>query len=49
MNGFCILFGQEVCLGMPNWIEGTMKVRGKAEDLIRFFENGFDAPVKMDI
>ena len=33
---------------MPNWIEGTMKVRGKAEDLIRFFENGFDAPVKKE-
>ena len=31
---------------MPNWIEGTMKLRGKAADLIRFFENGFDTKVE---
>ena len=33
---------------MPNWIEGTMKVRGKAEDLIRFFEVGFDSTVEKE-
>ena len=27
---------------MPNWIEGTMKVRGKAENLMRLFENAFE-------
>ena len=31
---------------MPNWIEGTMKVRGKAENLIEFFENAFDGKVR---
>ena len=31
---------------MPNWIEGTMKLRGKAADLIRFFDNGFDMTVE---
>ena len=29
---------------MPNWIEGTLKLRGSAEDLIRFFEEGFENP-----
>lgn len=31
---------------MPNWIEGTLKLRGKAADLIRFFEGGFDTKVE---
>ena len=30
---------------MPNWIEGTLKLRGSSEDLIRFFEKGFENPV----
>lgn len=30
---------------MPNWIEGTLKVRGKAENLIRFMETAIDAGV----
>lgn len=30
---------------MPNWIEGTLKLRGSSEDLIRFFEKGFEDPV----
>lgn len=25
---------------MPNWIEGTLKVRGKKDNLINFLENG---------
>ena len=25
---------------MPNWIEGTMKLRGKREDIARFFREG---------
>lgn len=25
---------------MPNWIEGTMKLRGKRSDIKRFFEEG---------
>lgn len=33
---------------MPNWIEGTMKLRGKSADLIRFFENGFDTKVEKE-
>lgn len=33
---------------MPNWIEGTMKLRGKAEDLIRFVDNGFDGNVNKE-
>lgn len=28
---------------MPNWIEGTMKLRGKQEDIKRFFREGLDA------
>lgn len=28
---------------MPNWIEGTLKLRGKREDIKRFFEEGLDA------
>lgn len=28
---------------MPNWIEGTMKLRGKREDILRFFREGLDA------
>ena len=28
---------------MPNWIEGTMKLRGKREDIRRFFNEGLDA------
>ena len=27
---------------MPNWIEGTMKLRGKREDIYRFFKDGLD-------
>ena len=27
---------------MPNWIKGTMKLRGKREDIYRFFKNGLD-------
>lgn len=27
---------------MPNWIEGTMKLRGKREDIYRFFKEGLD-------
>ena len=30
---------------MPNWIEGTMKVRGTSEALMKFVENVFDANV----
>jgi hypothetical protein len=33
---------------MPNWIEGTMKLRGKAEDLIRFVDNGLDGNVNKE-
>ena len=25
---------------MPNWIEGTLKLRGQSEDLKRFFKDG---------
>ena len=28
---------------MPNWIEGTMKLRGKREDIKRFLDNELDA------
>lgn len=28
---------------MPNWIEGTMKLRGKRKDITRFFREGLDA------
>ena len=28
---------------MPNWIEGTMKLRGKREDIKRFFREGLQA------
>lgn len=28
---------------MPNWIEGTMKLRGKQENIKRFFEEGIEA------
>ena len=28
---------------MPNWIEGTMKLRGKREDIRRFFKEGLEA------
>lgn len=31
---------------MPNWIEGTMKVRGKAENLARFIENAIESNVE---
>ena len=27
---------------MPNWIKGTMKLRGKREDIYMFFKNGLD-------
>ena len=27
---------------MPNWIEGTMKLRGRQEDIKRFFREGLD-------
>lgn len=27
---------------MPNWIEGTMKLRGKREDIHRFFKEGLE-------
>jgi len=27
---------------MPNWIEGTLKLRGKSEDLKRFFTEGLE-------
>ena len=27
---------------MPNWIEGTMKLRGKRENIRRFFLEGLD-------
>ena len=27
---------------MPNWIKGTMKLRGKREDIYRFFKNGLN-------
>ena len=27
---------------MPNWIEGTMKLRGKREDIYRFFKEGLN-------
>lgn len=30
---------------MPNWIEGTMKVRGTAQSVVTFLENAFDASV----
>lgn len=30
---------------MPNWIEGTMKLRGKAENIGRFFSEGLDSDV----
>lgn len=33
---------------MPNWIEGTLKLRGKAEDLIRFVDNGIDGNVNKE-
>ena len=28
---------------MPNWIKGTMKLRGKREDIAKFFREGLDA------
>lgn len=28
---------------MPNWIKGTMKLRGKRENIKRFFKEGLDA------
>ena len=28
---------------MPNWIKGTMKLRGKREDIRRFFKEGLEA------
>ena len=34
---------------MPNWIEGTIKLRGKSEDLKRFFAEGFEPTRKDDI
>lgn len=30
---------------MPNWIEGTMKVRGNSENLKNFIKNGIEAKV----
>lgn len=27
---------------MPNWIEGTLKLRGKRKDIERFFDNGIE-------
>lgn len=26
---------------MPNWIEGTLRMRGKIDDIVRFVNNGF--------
>ena len=34
---------------MPNWIEGTLKVRGKAENLMRFIQNAIDATVTTNL
>ena len=28
---------------MPNWIDGTLKLRGRREDIGRFFREGVDA------
>lgn len=28
---------------MPNWAEGTMKIRGTKENIMKFFENGLEA------
>lgn len=25
---------------MPNWCEGKLKIRGKKDDILNFFENG---------
>lgn len=33
---------------MPNWIEGTMKVRGNSENLKNFIENAIEANVGKD-
>ena len=29
---------------MPNWIEGTLKLRGKSDDIKRFFDNAIQTP-----
>lgn len=31
---------------MPNWIEGSLKLRGNSEDLKRFFKEGVDCPAE---
>lgn len=31
---------------MPNWIEGTMKVRGNSENLKKFIENAIEANIR---
>lgn len=28
---------------MPNWCEGSLRIRGKYEDVIRFFKEGINA------
>ena len=33
---------------MPNWIEGTLKLRGKRVDIIRFFREGLEPPTPID-
>ena len=33
---------------MPNWIEGTMKVRGKADALMKFVENAFGGDIRKE-
>ena len=33
---------------MPNWIEGTLKLRGKRVDIIRFFREGLEPSTPID-
>ena len=33
---------------MPNWIEGTLKLRGKRVDIIRFFREGLELSTPID-
>lgn len=33
---------------MPNWIEGTLKLRGKRVDIIRFFREGLESSTPID-
>lgn len=32
---------------MPNWVEGTLKIRGDFENLIAFIESGLDEPARL--